>query len=102
MAKVKNYNFNVTEVLVSDFKNAFPGILSFTVGILVATDQWSPEVCPIFENSKAKQKLSGGQKMQLFQPFGFIFFCSPLLPSLPWTFKYFQSILERLRVMVFP
>ena len=24
IAKVKNYNLNVTEVLVSDFKNAFP------------------------------------------------------------------------------
>ena len=27
-------NLNVTEVLVSDFKNAFPGIFDFTVGIL--------------------------------------------------------------------
>ena len=35
IAKVKNYNLNVTEVLVSDFKNAFPGIFNFTVGILV-------------------------------------------------------------------
>ena len=31
---VKNYNLNVTEVLVSDFKNAFSGIFNFTVGIL--------------------------------------------------------------------
>ena len=30
--KVKNYNLNVTEVLVSE--NAFPGIFNFTVGIL--------------------------------------------------------------------
>ena len=30
----KNYNLNVTEVLDSDFKNAFPGIFNFTVGIL--------------------------------------------------------------------
>ena len=30
----QNYNLNVTEVRDSDFKNAFPGILNFTVGIL--------------------------------------------------------------------
>ena len=35
IAKVKNYNLNVTEVRDSDFKNAFPGIFNFTVGILV-------------------------------------------------------------------
>ena len=34
IAKVKNYNLNVTEILDSDFKNAFPGIFNFTVGIL--------------------------------------------------------------------
>ena len=34
-AQVKNYNLNVTEVWGSDFKNAFPGIFNFTVGILV-------------------------------------------------------------------
>ena len=34
LAKVKDNNLNVTEVLVSDFKNAFPGIFNFTVGIL--------------------------------------------------------------------
>ena len=34
IAKVKNYNLKVTEVLNSDFKNAFPGIFNFTVGIL--------------------------------------------------------------------
>ena len=33
--KYKNYNLNVTEVLDSDFKNAFPGIFNFTVGILI-------------------------------------------------------------------
>ena len=33
--KVKNYNLNVTENLVSDFKNAFSGIFDFTVGILI-------------------------------------------------------------------
>ena len=33
--KFKNYNLNVTEVLVSDFKNAFPGLCNFTVGILI-------------------------------------------------------------------
>ena len=31
---VKNYNLNVTEVMVSDFKNAFPVIFNSTVGIL--------------------------------------------------------------------
>ena len=31
---MKNYNLNVTEVLDSDFKNAFLGIFNFTVGIL--------------------------------------------------------------------
>ena len=34
IAKVKNYNLNVTEIRDSDFKNAFPEILYFTVGIL--------------------------------------------------------------------
>ena len=34
IVKVKNYNFNVTEVLVSGIKNAFPGIFNSTVGIL--------------------------------------------------------------------
>ena len=34
MAKVKNYNLNVTVDRDSDFKNAFPGIFNFTVGIL--------------------------------------------------------------------
>ena len=34
MAKVKNYYLNVTEIRDSDFKNAFPGIFNFTVGIL--------------------------------------------------------------------
>ena len=34
-AKVKNYNLNVTKILVSDFKNVFYGIFNFTVGILV-------------------------------------------------------------------
>ena len=34
LAKVKNYNLNVTEVRDSDLKNDFPGILNFTVGIL--------------------------------------------------------------------
>ena len=35
LSKVKNYNLNVTEVRDSDFKNAFPGIFNFTVGILI-------------------------------------------------------------------
>ena len=30
----ENYNLNETEVRDSDFKNAFPGIFNFTVGIL--------------------------------------------------------------------
>ena len=34
-AKVKNYNLNETEVRDSDFKNAFPGIFNFTIGILL-------------------------------------------------------------------
>ena len=44
IAKVKNYNLNVTEVLNSDFKNVFPGIFNFTIGILLqqsATKQWT-------------------------------------------------------------
>ena len=35
IAKVKNYNLNVTKVRDSDFKIAFPGIFNFTVGILL-------------------------------------------------------------------
>ena len=34
IAKVKNYNLNITEVPDPDFKNTFPGIFNFTVGIL--------------------------------------------------------------------
>ena len=34
IAKIKNYNLNLTEVRDSDFKNAFPGIFNFTVVIL--------------------------------------------------------------------
>ena len=33
----KCYNLNETEVRDSDFKNAFPGIFDFTVGILPET-----------------------------------------------------------------
>ena len=36
IAKVKNYNLNVTEVRDSDLKMLFPGIFNFTVGILVS------------------------------------------------------------------
>ena len=36
IAKVKNYNLNVTEILDSDFKNAFPGIFNFTAGNLIS------------------------------------------------------------------
>ena len=39
IAKVKNYNLNVTEVRDSDFKNAFPRIFNFTVGILKTTQR---------------------------------------------------------------
>ena len=35
IAQVKNYNLNVTEVLVSDFKNAFSRNFNFIVGILL-------------------------------------------------------------------
>ena len=31
-------NLNVTEVLDSDFKNAFPGIFNFNVGILIISE----------------------------------------------------------------
>ena len=34
IAKVKNYNLNITEVRDSNFKNAFTEIFNFTVGIL--------------------------------------------------------------------
>ena len=35
---------NVTEGRDSDFKNAFPGIFNFTVGILPETRGWAPTV----------------------------------------------------------
>ena len=38
-----NYNLNVTEVRDSDFKNAFPGIFNFTVGILSRFHLYTPE-----------------------------------------------------------
>ena len=52
MAKVKNYNLNVTEILDSGFKNAFLGIFNFTVGILILAFRMGPansgpEVCDI-------------------------------------------------------
>ena len=34
---VQNYNLNITEIRDSNFKNAFPGIFNFTVGILLIT-----------------------------------------------------------------
>ena len=40
IAKVKNYNLNVTEVRDLDFKNAFPVIFNFTVGILTINPYW--------------------------------------------------------------
>ena len=51
IAKVKNYNVNVTAVLDLDFKNAFPEIFNFTVGILILlpfSGHWSLKV--IWEN----------------------------------------------------
>ena len=39
----KNYNLNVTEVRDSDFKNAFPGIFNFIVGILMVERELSVE-----------------------------------------------------------
>ena len=44
IAEVKNCNLNVTEILVSDFKNAFFGIFKFTGGILFRkTSQFGSE-----------------------------------------------------------
>ena len=56
MAKVKNYNLNVTEVRDSDFKNAFPGIFNFTVGILSMSQYIYLAVQPCSLDS-AKEKL---------------------------------------------
>ena len=39
IAKVKNYNLNVTEVLHPTFKKSFPGIFNFTVWILLLTSR---------------------------------------------------------------
>ena len=38
IAKIKNYNLNVTEVQDPDFPMLFPGIFNFTVGILIKTN----------------------------------------------------------------
>ena len=54
-AKVKNYNLNVTEVRDSDFKNAFPGIFNFTVGILIHIIQ-SVSANEIIQSASAKRK----------------------------------------------
>ena len=35
IAQIKNYNLNVAEIWDSDFKNTLPGIVNFTVGILM-------------------------------------------------------------------
>ena len=45
IATVKNYNLNVTEVRDSDFKNAFPGIFNYTVGILIVTYPICVKIC---------------------------------------------------------
>ena len=52
IAKVKNYNLNVTEIRYPDFPMLFPGIFNFTVGILIhilglifETQQSSQTVC---------------------------------------------------------
>ena len=42
LAKVKNFNLNVTEVRDSDLTKSFPGIFNFTVGILVQTWKIAP------------------------------------------------------------
>ena len=39
-SKVKNYNFNVTEVRDSTLKKRFPGIFNFTIGILSSTQKF--------------------------------------------------------------
>ena len=44
IAKVKIFNLDVTEVLVSDFKNAFPEIFNFTVGILRLVNLMDPSI----------------------------------------------------------
>ena len=41
IANVKNYNLNITEVLVLDFKNTFSRIFNFAVGILLVKDSHS-------------------------------------------------------------
>ena len=48
--KVKNYNLNVTEIRDSDFKNAFPGIFNFIVGILVHFLIPKPQKMIVFQN----------------------------------------------------
>ena len=62
IAKVKNYNVNATEVRDSNFKNAFPGILNFTVGILLRAQKceplWQKSRDQYFEET-IKEKMSG-------------------------------------------
>ena len=59
IAKVKNYNFNVTEVLVWDFKNALSGFFNFTVGILSSCQRLSARVFEdLTKTSKPNTQLS--------------------------------------------
>ena len=72
LAKVKNYNLNVTEVRDSDFKNAFPGIFNFTVGILTDEQGYLKTSDPL-ESKLVKVHVdmlyfSGGGAMFVAQP----------------------------------
>ena len=52
---IKNYNLNVTEVRDSDFKNDFPGIFDFTIGILSPTNHWSLNVSGLISVALKRQ-----------------------------------------------
>ena len=50
IAKVKNYNLNVTEVRDSDYKNAFSEIFNFTAGILMVMPPPQSDYVGVFQN----------------------------------------------------
>ena len=60
----KNYNLNVTETRDSDFKNSFPGIFSFAVGIILVINKvgsqkfWRQKYLPEDEQKLSVSKSS--------------------------------------------
>ena len=92
IAKVKNYNLNVTEILDSDFKNPFPGIFNFTVGILF------PIKCTYFVG---RFDLKTAEVRSIFRQILFLSVCDMLLISRCSVTCYVKIQKSKKKMMVF-